>query len=131
MALHVPRGLTNLVAITDRNWFNMALKSNGTVLVWGLNSYSQTNVPVSLTNVVSISCGSDGAPGSNSGGFCLALRANGTVAAWGDNTHWQTNVPVGLTNVVAIAGGGGFCLALISNGTIVGWDNITVELGIR
>lgn len=61
------------------------------VVVWGANSYGQTNVPVSLTNAIAI-CG---------GNYynAIALRDDGTVVMWGGTT----NIAPGFSNVVEIA----------------------------
>jgi hypothetical protein len=75
----------------------------GTLVAWGNNSNGQTNVPVSLTNVLAVASGS---------AFNLALRADGPVIGWGTNGSGQTNIPSGLTNVTAIAGGMNFALAI-------------------
>ncbi|OGV70498.1 MAG: hypothetical protein A2283_09670 [Lentisphaerae bacterium RIFOXYA12_FULL_48_11] len=92
----------------------MALRSDGTVVVWGSNDFGQTNVPVWLTNVTAISGGDV---------HSLALRSDGTVVAWGNNDYGQTNVPIWLTNVIAIAGGGNHSLALCSDRTVVAWGS--------
>src|SRR4026207_2437760 len=75
---------------------NLALKSDGTVVAWGFNTWGETTVPVGLTGVVAVAAG---------GGHSLALKSDGTVVAWGFNTWGETTVPVGLTGVVAIAAG--------------------------
>lgn len=80
------------------------------VVAWGDNSYGQTNVPPSATNVLAIAAGAT---------YSLALKADGTVIAWGQ--AGRTNVPTGLTNVAAIAAGGGQSLALKNDGTLVAW----------
>lgn len=80
------------------------------VVAWGDNSYGQTNVPPSATNVLAIAAGAT---------YSLALKDDGTVIAWGQ--AGRTNVPAGLTNVVAIAAGGGQSLALKNDGTLVAW----------
>ncbi len=80
------------------------------VIAWGDNTYGQTNVPVTATNVQSIAAGY---------GFSVALKSNSTVIAWGE--HGATNVPAGLSNVVAIAAGFGQTLALKKDGTLVSW----------
>lgn len=90
----------------------------GTVTVWGSNSSGQTNVPPSLTNVLSVASGSDSL-------FNLALEANGTVQAWGNNTYGQTNVPVNLTNVTAIAAGSTFGLAIGNEAPLA--NNVTAS----
>ena len=63
---------------------SLALKSDGTVVAWGLNNKGQTKVPEDLKSVVAIAAGSD---------HSLALKSDGTVVAWGDNSNGQTNVP--------------------------------------
>jgi hypothetical protein len=121
----------------------MALRADGTVAVWGDNSYGQTNVPAGLSNVVAIAAG---------GYQCLVLKADGTALSWGylstvpaglsnvvaiaagdyanlllldDGTVAAvgTSVPTGLSNVTAVAAGGLFNLVLQADGTIVGWGN--------
>jgi hypothetical protein len=86
----------------------MALKEDGTVVVWGSTAYGLTNVPAGLHDVVNIAAGSQ---------HCLALRRNGTVVAWGNNVLGQANVPIGLTNVVAVSGGDSHSLAILNNGS--------------
>lgn len=82
------------------------------VYAWGDNSNGQTNLPITLTNVVKIAAGYY---------HGLALRSNGTVISWGNNSNGQTNNQPTLTNVIAIAGGGYHSLALRSNGLVYGW----------
>ncbi len=116
--------------------FSLALKTDGTVLSWGSDTYgalgddvpiAAKNTPVAvagLTNVVAIASGS---------GHSLVLKQDGTVMAWGRDTNGQlgddaaianksTPVPVaGLTNIVAIAAGGFHSLALKQDGTVMAW----------
>ena len=97
-------------------------RPDGTVAVWGDNTYGQTNVPGGLTNVVAVAAG---------GYHSLALKADGTVVAWGagaTNTgllpnYGQSAVPGDLTNVVAVAAGVYHSLALKADGTVVAWGN--------
>ncbi len=100
------------VAIAVGLFHSLALKSDGTVAAWGLNSSNQTTIPVGLSNVVAVA-----------GGYLhsLALKSDGTPVAWGYNGEGQTNVPVGLSNGVAIAGGGYHNLALKSDRTVAVW----------
>ncbi len=125
----------------------LALRPDGTVIAWGLNSADEIYVPAGLAQVVGLAAGrsysaavkSDGAivqwpalnpPPSNLGAVVglsagwfhvLALRADGTVAAWGGNSDGQCNVPPGLGDVVAVAAGGFHSLALKADGSIVAW----------
>ena len=114
---HVPAGLSNIIAIAAGGFkggsHNLALRSNGTVVVWGANNWGQTNLPPSATNVVAITA---------SGGHSLALRANGTIVGWGYNNYGQASPPPGLSNVVAIAAGAFHSLAVRT-------DKITLKIG--
>src|SRR5262249_48602033 len=102
-------------AISAGHTLSTGLRANRTVAAWGDNTYGQTNVPASVTNVVAIDTGY---------WHTLALRGDGTVVAWGGGTtdtgtmpnYGQSIVPAGLTNVVAVAGGQNHSAALKSNG---------------
>ena len=130
-----PFAVTNVSAVSAGGIHALGLRTDGTVLAWGLNYYGQTNVPVGLNQVTAIAAGA---------AHSLALRSDGTVVAWGDNTHGQANVPFGLTNVVAVAAGGrpdppidlyewfpcpssivpsGYSLALKTDGTLAVWGD--------
>ena len=78
------------------NTFNLALKSNGTVVGWGGNSYGETTIPAGLTGVTAIAAGN---------GHSLALKSDGTIVAWGNNSQGQRTIPTGLTGVTAIFSG--------------------------
>ena len=108
-----PDGLTGVVAVAAGNYHTLALKSDGTVVGWGDDTYGQTDVPSSLTNgVVAIAAG---------GYQSLALKSDGTVVGWGGCGYGEGTPPAGLTGVVAIAAGFYYSLALKSDGTVVGW----------
>lgn len=93
--------------------FSLALKSDGTVLAWGANTYNQVSgVPAGLAGVADVAC---------KGRHCMALKSDGTVVAWGDNTYGQATIPTGLSDVVAIAAGSYHSLAVKANGTVVAW----------
>lgn len=132
---------------------SLGLCSDGTVVSWGLNSNgqlginstSQSTVPVSVTvsgvpstrTVVAVSAGAN---------HSLALGSDGKVVAWGlntsgqlgDNSTTQRNAPVNVNTsavlsgrtVVAISAGGGHSLALCSDGTVAAWGlNANGQLG--
>ena len=92
----------------------LGLRGDGTVLAWGINTYGQTNIPTSLSNVVAIAAGYS---------HNVALRSNRTIMAWGLNTSGQTSVPSGLTNVIGIACGTYHNLALSGDGTVTAWGS--------
>ncbi len=122
---------------------NVALRSDGTVWTWGLNTNGQLgdgtttdeHAPIQvpgITNAIAVAAG---------GSHTLALLADGTVRAWGlnangelgNNSTTESHTPVtvsGLTGVTAIAAGGMHSLALKSNGTVWAWgDGSSGELG--
>ena len=139
---NVPAGLTNVVAISTAGWttpfvqggsspggFSLALKSDGTVVGWGDNTYGQATTPSVLDGVVAVAAGAF---------HSLALKSNSTVIGWGYNKYGQTTgVPTTslpysatgqvmiagqvLSNVVAIAAGVNHSLALKTDGSVVGW----------
>jgi len=110
---NIPPGLTNILAIAAGDWHDLALKSDGTVLTWGNNDYSQLSIPADLTNVVAI---------AGALYHSLALKADGTVVSWGYYPVFIGNwVPAGLADVVAIDANGYHNLALKHDGTVVAW----------
>jgi len=108
-----PPYVPDLVAFSCGGVHDVALKNDGRVVAWGLDS-AQTNVPPDLRAVVAVDAGRL---------HTLALRSDGTVVAWGDNTYGQTNVPSGLNNVVTVVAGHFFSVALKADGTLVGWGD--------
>ena len=91
---------------------SLALKADGTVVGWGDNTFGQSNILASATNVVAVGVG---------GYHNLAVRDNGTVVAWGLNNQGQTTVPAAATNGIAAAAGAAHSLVLRIDGTVVGW----------
>ena len=85
-----------MIAIATGEVHTLALKSDGSVVAWGLNDFGQTSVPAGLTGVTAISVGAT---------HSVALKSDDNVVAWGNNGHGETDVPVGLSNVTAIAAG--------------------------
>lgn len=75
---------TDIIAIgAGLNHF-VALKSNGTLVVWGDNSLNQCNIPSNMSRIKSFSTGYN---------HTLAIDINGKVYAWGDNRMGQCNIP--------------------------------------
>jgi alpha-tubulin suppressor-like RCC1 family protein len=100
---------SNVVAVT-RGWeFSLALRTDGTVICWGTNTFLGP-----WSNVVAVSAGDWGG---------LVLKADGTVSKWNSWTFpAEVPVPADLTNVVAIAAGGYFQdMALKTDGTVFAW----------
>jgi alpha-tubulin suppressor-like RCC1 family protein len=130
-------GLTGVTAIAAGSAHSVALKSDGSVVAWGVNSSGQlgngtttqrtspTTVP-GLTGVVAIAAGLN---------HTVALKSDGSVVAWGENANGQLGDstdtdrtgPVGVSGltsgVVAIAAGHYHTLAVKSDGSVVAWGN--------
>lgn len=115
---NVPASVTNVVAIAAGCNISfstsMALRANGTVVVWGDDFEGITSVPSTATNVTAIADGGD---------HCLALRNDGSIVGWGYNDFGQAGGPPGLSNVVAIAAGAFCSYALKNDGTLVAWGS--------
>ncbi len=126
--------LEDVVQVSAGSEFGLALKRDGTVWAWGLNSSGQlgdgtnnsSNFPVKvkdLENVIAISAGHF---------HSLALKEDGTVWAWGYGGYGilgngkleSSNVPVqvkNLNNIISISAGEIHSLALKNDGTLWYW----------
>ncbi len=93
---------------------SLALRSDGSILAWGDNSFGQCDVPPPNSNFVAVS-----------GGFfhSLGLKSDGSVAAWGRNNFGQCTLPSANSNFVAVAGGDDHSLGLKSDGSVVVWGD--------
>jgi hypothetical protein len=138
--------LTNIVDVAAGAGHTLALKSDGTVWVWG-NGYSST--PQQMRNGDNVGFLSDVMAISTYAGTShnMVLKADGTVWAWGYNVFGQlgdgsttsrprpvrVSDPEGigyLGSVVAIRCGGSHSLALKSDGTVWAWGyNLYGQLG--
>lgn len=121
----IPSAATDIVNIAAGAAHIVAVRSGGTVVTWGENTYGQTTLPASIASgltpssplrIIEVAAGDR---------HSLALRADGTVVAWGDNRNGQATVPSGLSDVLHISAGNGHSVALKRNGTIVAWGDDT------
>jgi len=99
-------GVNVMVAAGDLH--TVGLKSDGTVVAVGDNSYGQRNVG-SWTNIVQVAA---------DGCHTVGLKSDGTVVATGDNSYGQRNVG-SWTNIIQVTAGGYHTVGLRSNGTVV------------
>ncbi|WP_203971913.1 lamin tail domain-containing protein [Planotetraspora silvatica] len=129
-------GLTGIVQVAAGLGYSLALRSDGTVWAWGINTDGQLGdgtttdrrTPVKVSGLI-------GVTQIAAGGFhSLALRSNGTVRAWGWNyagqlgngTTTRRTTPSavsGLTKVTRIAVGREHSLARRSDGTVWAWGS--------
>ena len=93
-------------------FFNIGLRSDGTMYGWWYSEEGQGEPPDSVTDGVAVAAGR---------AHAMVLRSDSTVVAWGANGYGQTNVPAGLNNVIQIDAGDYFSAALKSDGTVVLW----------
>jgi alpha-tubulin suppressor-like RCC1 family protein len=125
-------------AITVGGGTSIALKTDGTVWIWGQNSFNvfgDPSVPSGtvrttpgqipgLTNVVAIAAYAN---------HCLALKRDGTVWFWGQQSGSASSVAqptqvTGLSGAVAIASGY-VHLAVKQDGTVWSWGSSSDDLG--
>jgi len=97
---------------------SVALKSDGTVIVWGQQADSWAKPPVGLKDVDEVYAKDS---------VFLARKSDGTIVAWGSNNAGETVVPAGLDNVISMAAAGSHTLAvrgtaaLPGAGEVFGW----------
>jgi len=124
--------LTNVVALAAGDYFNLALKADGSVWAWGRNSNGQVGNGTQTLAPYAVQAKSGCQAIGAGGAFSLAVDAQGRVWGWGHNAFGQlgdaTSVDrpspvavVGLTNVVSVAGGESFSLALRDDGAVWAW----------
>jgi alpha-tubulin suppressor-like RCC1 family protein len=122
--------LTGVTAIAGGGTQTVALKSDGTVVVWGDNYYGQTTgIPTAPTDLSAVADPVtlngqtlNGVTAIAAGYYhTVVLTSDSTVVAWGDNSRGQTTVPAGLSGITAIAAGAWHTVALKSDGTVVAW----------
>lgn len=106
--------LGGVVAVAGGYDFSVALKENGSVVLWGGYEAKGLEVPeAAQRGVVGIAAG---------GANVFALKSDGRVVAWGNNFFGQTDVPVAaLSGVRSLATGGAHCLAVKEDGSLVAW----------
>jgi RHS repeat-associated protein len=115
---------------------SLAVRNDGTVWAWGLNSSgqlgnggtAQSNVPVQVSNLSGVKSIAGGSFHS------IALKSDGSVWDWGNNQYGQlgngttknSSTPVQvqhLSGLIAVAGGCAHSLALKNDGTVWAWGS--------
>lgn len=94
---------TNFVAVAGGGNHSLGLKSNGSIVAWGLNDRGQCDVPVPNAGFLAVAAGWD---------HSLGLKAGGSIVAWGDNSYNQLDLPTPNGGFVAIEAGGWHSLGI-------------------
>lgn len=104
--------ITDINALSTSSRNTIALRSNGTVVVWG-DATGPISPPQGLNDVTAVAASEN---------FMMALRRNGAVVFCGNFPNAGPFVDGSLTDVIAIAAGTFHAIALKRNGTIIDWD---------
>jgi len=104
--------VADVIAIAARRGNGLAVRPDGTVFTFGISWLGAKDVPIGLSNVVSVAAENDNS--------FWAIKRDGTVAVWGYNLV-STNQVAGLSNIVSVAFAGyGNYLAIKNDGTVLG-----------
>jgi hypothetical protein len=144
----VPPSATNVVAIAADAWYSLALRLDGTVVLWASTLPWGSYVPPAATNIIAIAAGGGGTLALRKDGVLvglvgswalplatnidsvavggndvLPLRDDGSLILfpWAANYFGEASVPASATNVVAVAAGGDHNMALLADGTVTAW----------
>jgi alpha-tubulin suppressor-like RCC1 family protein len=108
-------GLTDIAVVSPAIFYDMALKKNGSAVIWSDSPATQGQI---FSNAVAI---------SDAPHHCIALRQDGKVLSYGADGTLAVPAPEHLTNVIAIAAWGDPAfdhdLALRRDGTVVAWGS--------
>ena len=139
--------LSDWASVSAGDNHSLAIKTDGTLWSWGLNSSGQLGLEnvTSRSSPVQVGLLSDWASVSAGGAHSLAVKADGTLWAWGSNangrlglnislsTHRSSPVQVGaLSNWSSVSAGSGHSVAIKTDGTLWAWgDGGFGQTGLR
>ena len=131
-------GFTDWCNISAGTNFSLAIRTNGTIWGWGLQTEGQLGdgTAANKSSPVSVVGGfTDWCQVSAGNNHSAAVRTNGTLWAWGcngagrlgNNNTANVSSPVsvvgGLTNWCGVSAGGGHTLGLNTSGVLWAWGN--------
>lgn len=105
----LPNG-ADFIAVSAGATHSLALKSDGSIVAWGIDENGQLNVPAGI-GYKAIDA---------DWGWSVALKSDGSIVAWGINDHNQLGVPSG-TGYKAVAAGSHQGVAIKSDGSLAAW----------
>jgi hypothetical protein len=109
----VPAGLSGVIGIAAGNAYSLALKRDGTVVIWGQNQYNNIRLPAGLSGITRIF----GGPYNT-----VATKNDGTVTGWAYYGYGTYRVPADLVNPAFISSWY-TSIALQEGGTVVAWSD--------
>jgi len=122
----MPDNMTNIMKITAWGNITVALRSDGKVIMWGVNGQSlQTNAPSDLGFVADVAVGGyyDEGIWPYDSPFLIAVERGGRAVGWGANSWGQCNFPKNLGKAVAVAAGYGHTVLLLGDGTVAAFGS--------
>ena len=106
--------ITDISALSSSSGNTIALRSNGTVIVWG-NPNGPVSPPPGLKDVIAVSAANT---------YMMALQRNGNVVIWGSFPNAGFFIAGSLSNIAAIAASDFFPMALKRDGTVIQWSAV-------
>ena len=144
---NVPAGLASVVKIAAGPNISGALKSDGSIVLWGSASslaipagpYADFALGKELNSGRIVALRTNGtvfslnaAPPAGlrnvvevaaGAAFFAARRGDGSLACWGNNTFGQCNVPAGIGPVISVDTGTTFTVAVRADGSLRAWGS--------
>ncbi len=117
----VPADLGGIRKVAAGFGHGVAIRSDGAVRCWGLNSDGQSTVPEGLPEIIAISAGGWAEAGSE--GFTVAISTDGVIHSWGSNTYGQCNVPPSPLPWRSIEAGGSHVVGVDGRQVVHCWGN--------
>lgn len=112
----IPADITNVVSIGAGSTHSMVARADGTFRLLGSIITGVTNVPDSVTNVLSVAYG-QGAQ------HALVLQRDGSVVDWGSFNPSLSNPPPTVIDIIGVSAGAFHSVALRPDGRVIAWGD--------